>query len=354
MSHKKHNKSPEQVALGINKIYKSKKIESYVVLIVLAFCSYAIGELSFFKKFGISALIIAVVLGAVIGNFAHHNVSLLKKTGALGVCTKQILRLGIILYGFRISLNEIQSIGLSGVGLAAFIVFSTFFFGLLVGKILKIDFLQSALIASGSSICGAAAVLASESVLKGGSSRVGVAVCTVVVFGSIGMFVYPMVQGLFDLDPRLFGFLVGGTLHEVAHVVGAGFSIGAEGATSSIVVKMVRVLMLVPFLIMLSFGFKKEEKNGSFLNQIPWFAIWFLIACGVSSMPILNTEFALSVIKPNIETIDTFLLSLSMVALGVNIRKDMLSKAGLKPFIMAIVLCVWLVLAAYAYIKVFC
>lgn len=354
MSHKKHNKSPEQVALGINKIYKSKKIESYVVLIVLAFCSYAIGELSFFKKFGISALIIAVVLGAVIGNFAHHNVSLLKKTGALGICTKQVLRLGIILYGFRISLNEIQSIGLSGVGLAAFIVFSTFFFGLLVGKILKIDFLQSALIASGSSICGAAAVLASESVLKGGSSRVGVAVCTVVVFGSIGMFVYPMVQGLFDLDPRLFGFLVGGTLHEVAHVVGAGFSIGTEGATSSIVVKMVRVLMLVPFLIMLSFGFKKEEKNGSFLNQIPWFAIWFLIACGVSSMPILNTEFALSVIKPNIEIIDTFLLSLSMVALGVNIRKDMLSKAGLKPFVMAIILCVWLIVAAYTYIKVFC
>lgn len=354
MSHKKHNKSPEQVALGINKIYKSKKIESYVVLIVLAFCSYAIGELSFFKKFGISALIIAVVLGAVIGNFAHHNVSLLKKTGALGVCTKQVLRLGIILYGFRISLSDIESIGLSGVGLAAFIVFSTFFFGLLIGKILKIDFLQSALIASGSSICGAAAVLASESVLKGGSSRVGVAVCTVVVFGSLGMFLLPLTQSFFALDERLFGFLVGGTLHEVAHVVGAGSSIGVEGATSSIVVKMVRVLMLVPFLIMLSFGFKKEEKNGSFLNQIPWFAIWFLIACGVSSMPILNTDFALSVIKPNIAVFDTFLLSLSMVALGVNIRKDMLSKAGLKPFIMAIILCVWLIVSAYAYIKVFC
>lgn len=354
MSHKKHNKSPEQVALGVNKIYKSKKIESYVVLIVLAFCSYAIGELSFFKKFGISALIIAVVLGAVIGNFAHHNVSLLKKTGALGVCTKQVLRLGIILYGFRISLNEIQSIGLSGIGLAAFIVFSTFFFGLLVGKILKIDFLQSALIASGSSICGAAAVLASESVLKGGSSRVGVAVCTVVVFGSIGMFVYPVVQNMFDLDERLFGFLVGGTLHEVAHVVGAGFSIGTEGATSSIVVKMVRVLMLVPFLLMLSFGFKKDDKNISFMQQIPWFAIFFLLVCGISSLPILNTDFALSTIKPKIEILDTFLLSLAMVALGVNIRKDTLSKAGFKPFVMAAILCVWLVAMAYAYIKVFC
>ncbi|WP_267524423.1 YeiH family protein [Campylobacter sp. MG1] len=351
---KKHNKSPEQVALGVNKIYKSKKIESYVVLVVLAFCSYAIGELSFFKNFGISALIIAVILGAVIGNFAHHNVSLLKKTGALGVCTKQILRLGIILYGFRISLSDIESIGLSGVGLAFFIVFSTFFIGLLIGKLLKIDFLQSALIASGSSICGAAAVLASESVLKGGSARVGIAVCTVVVYGCIGMFVYPLVQNLFDLDGRLFGFLVGGTLHEVAHVVGAGSSIGVDGANSSIVIKMVRVLMLVPFLLMLSFGFKKEEKKGNFLNQIPWFALGFLLACGISSLPILNTEYALNVIKPNIAIFDTFLLSLAMVALGVNIRKDMLSKAGLKPFIMAAILCVWLVLAAYAYIKVFC
>lgn len=352
MSHKQ--KSPEQTALGINKIYKSKKIESYIVLVVLAFCSYAISELDFFKKFGISALIIAVVLGAVIGNFAYHNVSLLKKTGALGFCTKQILRLGIILYGFRISLNDIQSLGLSGVGLAAFIVFSTFFFGLFIGKILKIDFLQSALIASGSSICGAAAVLASESVLKGGSARVGVAVCTVVVFGSLGMFLLPMAQHFFNLDERLFGFLVGGTLHEVAHVVGAGSSIGNIGANSSIVVKMMRVLMLVPFLLMLSFAFKNKEKNGNFLNQIPWFAFGFLLACVISSTPWFNTDYAINVIKPNIAIFDTFLLSLSMVALGVNIRKDMLSKAGFKPFIMAIILCAWLISAAYTYIKVFC
>lgn len=349
-----HGKTHEQVISGVKKIHKGKKIESFVVLVVLAFCSYAVAELSFFKNIGISALIIAVILGAIIGNFAHHNVSLLKKTGVLGICTKQILRLGIILYGFRISLSDIESIGLAGVGLSAFIVFSTFFLGLLIGKLLKIDFLQSALIASGSSICGAAAVLASESVLKGGSSRVAVAVCTVVVYGCIGMFIYPLVQSLFDLDGKLFGFLVGGTLHEVAHVVGAGSSIGVDGANSSIVVKMVRVLMLVPFLLMLSFGIKSNDKKVSFFNQIPWFALGFLLACAISSTPWLNTEYALNVIKPSIEVFDTFLLSLAMVALGVNIRKDTLSKAGLKPFIMAAILCVWLVVSAYVFIKVFC
>lgn len=338
---------------NIKKIYKSKKVESYVVLVVLAFCSYAIAELSMFKTLGISALIIAVVLGAVVGNFAYHNVSLLKKTGALAVCTKQVLRLGIILYGFRISLQDIQGVGLNGVALAAFIVFSTFFLGLLLGKILKIDFLQSALIASGSAICGAAAVLASESVLKAGSSKVAVAVCTVVVFGSIGMFLFPLLNNIFNMPSYYFGYFIGASLHEVAHVVGAGFSIGSDGANTSIVIKMIRVLMLVPFLIMLSFCFQKSDSNTSLIKQIPWFAIMFLVVVFISSTPLLNTSFSLNFIKPSIEILDTFLLSLSMVALGVNIRKDMLSQAGFKPFLMAIILMLWLIIASFLYIKFF-
>lgn len=350
-SHKSSKKHPH------HKAHFSHKFESYLFLCVLAFCSYAVSELAIFKRFGISALIVAVILGAVIGNFAHHSVRLLKKTGSLNVCTKQILRLGIILYGFRITFSDIQSVGLNGVLLSFLIVFSTFFIGLLIGKILKIEFKESVLIASGSSICGAAAVLASESITKGGAAKVAVAVCTVVVFGTLGMFLLPFFYnlGVFGFDKLHMGYFMGATLHEVAHAVAAGAAVGDEAGGASVIIKMIRVLMLVPFLLMLSplmLRFDKGSQKASFVSNIPWFAIGFLVATGISSLSFFNTEFSLNMIKPTIEFIDTFLLSLAMVALGVNIRKDTISKAGAKPFIMAILLCVWLVCFGAVMVKV--
>ncbi|AJC85786.1 YeiH family protein [Campylobacter sp. RM16704] len=331
------------------KIYKGRKFEGFLLLFVLAFCAYAISELNFFKNIGISALIIAVCLGALIGNFAHQNANLLKKTGVLGIATKEILRLGIILYGFRITFNDIQKAGLEGITLAFIIVFSTFFIGLILGKLFKLDLKESILISSGSSICGAAAVMASESIVKGGSSRVGVAICTVVVFGTLGMFLYPLAWNLgwFDFfNTEQMGYFMGATLHEVAHAVAAGEAIKA--GDSAVIEKMIRVLMLVPFLIFLAvYSLKflnKGKEKVSIKNNIPYFALLFLVASVISSLDILNTPFAIKHIKSNIETIDTLLLSISMVALGVNIHKDVIKNAGLKPFLMAFILFIWLVI----------
>ncbi|AJC84145.1 YeiH family protein [Campylobacter peloridis] len=339
-------------------IYKGRKFEGFLLLFVLAFCAFAISQLSFFKNLGISALIIAVCLGALIGNFANQNASLLKKTGVLNIATKEILRLGIILYGFRITFNDIQKAGLEGIILAFIIVFSTFFIGLILGKLFKLDLKESILISSGSSICGAAAVMASESVVKGGSSRVGVAICTVVVFGTIGMFLYPLAWnlGLFDFfNIHQMGYFMGATLHEVAHAVAAGEAI--QAGDGAVIEKMIRVLMLVPFLIFLAiFSLKflsKEKEKVSIKNNIPYFALLFLLASVISSLDILNTPFSINYIKSNIETIDTLLLSISMVALGVNIHKDVIKNAGLKPFLMAFLLFIWLISSGIILTKIF-
>ncbi|WP_291953343.1 YeiH family protein [Campylobacter sp.] len=331
-------------------IYKGRKFESAMLLIVLAFCSYAVSELSFFKNYGISALIVAVLIGAMIGNFAHQNTTLLKKTGILNIATKQVLRLGIILYGFRITFYDIQQVGMGGICVALIIVFSTFFIGLLLGKFFKLDLKESMLISSGSSICGAAAVMASESVIKGGPDRVGIAICTVVVFGTLGMFLFPIAWNLgwfnfFDINHM--GYFMGATLHEVAHVVAAGEAIKA--GDSAVIEKMIRVLMLVPFLVFLAiFSLKFLNKNGEKVgikDNIPYFALWFLIASAISSLDILNTDFAITYIKSTIAIIDTLLLSIAMVALGVNIHRNVILKAGFKPFLMALALFVWLIVS---------
>lgn len=336
------------------RIYKKRKLKAFFVLFILAFCALVLSKLDLSQKLGISALIIAICLGAVVGNFFPKLALLLQKTALLNLATKQILRLGIILYGFKITLVDIKHLGLSGIMLAFCIVFLTFFIALGLGKMFKIATKESLLIAAGSSICGAAAVLASQSIVKAETQKVAVAICTVVVFGTLMMFIYPLLYhfGVFKLDEGQMGYLMGASLHEVAHAIAAGAGVGDLAKNNAVIMKMMRVLMLVPFLLFLALLCAKlfKENQGSKFSikaNFPYFALYFLLAIFISSLPFLNTEFSLFYIKPNIELIDTFLLSFAMVALGVNIRKDMLKNAGFKPFFVASLLCIWLFIASF-------
>lgn len=334
-----------------NKIFKKRKIRAYILLIILTLCAISLSKIQPFSILGLSPLIIAIILGAFFGNIAKNLTSLLMKTGAVAVSTKQILRLGIIFYGFRISIDDIVYIGAKGVILAFCVVFLTFFIGYFIGIVLKIDKKLSALISSGSSICGAAAVLATNSILKDKSEHVAVAVCTVVVFGAIGMFAYPLLYKfqILNLDSFHMGILMGGTLHEVAHAVAAGAGIGGDGANTSVIIKMLRVLMLVPFLIMIGFlSFSNKNEKRSLSASVPYFALWFLAAVFVGSFSFFP-KFTL----PYIEILDTFLLSMAMCALGFTIRKEVLKNAGFKPFLQAIIIAIWLFVFVYLAVKYF-
>lgn len=329
------------------KIYKKRKIRAWSVILVVTICAFGVSKIPPFTTFSISPLIIAVVLGAFFGNISHDLLHLFKKTNVIGYSTKQILRLGIILYGFRITFDDISYVGFNGILMGAGIVFSTFFIGFFLGRMLGLDRKSAVLVSAGSSICGAAAVLATESIIKGGAQRVGVAVCTVVVFGTLCMFGFPIAykMGILHLDIKEIGFFMGGTLHEVAHAVAAGSAVGGVAAKITVIIKMLRVLMLVPFLIMIGLGSSfftgsKEKNKGRIRDNIPYFAIWFLVVVGLGSfIPTAVREAEL----PVINFIDTFLLSVSMVALGLTIRKDVLKNAGAKPFVLAIVLLGWLI-----------
>ena len=351
MKDKQH--SHEKPNPKLKGIYLARRIESYMFLCVLAFCAYAISQLSFIKSLGISALIVAIFLGAITGNFAPHSLSLLKKTGVLAFCGKQVLRAGIVLYGFRLSLQDIEKLGYQSLGLAFFMVFSTFFLGLILGRGLGLSRDACLLVSSGSSICGAAAVLAAQSQVKAEPNTVAIAVCTVVVFGTLGMFCLPLAYfaGLIPLNTHQIGIFAGASLHEVAHALAAGIALDA--ASNSVLVKMLRVLMLLPFLLMLGFMLRDRGQGAKFMASFPWFALGFLCCVLLSSLPVLNRDFALSFIKPSIDALDTFLLSLAMVSLGISIRKDVLATAGFKPFLLAFLLCFWLFGAGFLAVKYF-
>ena len=175
-------------------------------------------------------------------------------------CTKQLLRWGIVLYGFRLTLTEVAAVGIPAVAVDLVIVTVTIFGGVLLGRLLKIDRDTALMTSTGSAICGAAAVLGAEPVVKCEGYKTAIAVSTVVIFGTLSMFLYPLMfrMGLLDgLTDTGVAVYTGSTLHEVAHVAGAGNAMDPTDALgiagTATITKMIRVMMLAPVLVVMGF-----------------------------------------------------------------------------------------------------
>ena len=323
-----------------------------ILLIALFSCSaFYIAEFPFVKNLSFSPLIVGILLGMVYANSLRNH---LPETWVPGIlfCTKQVLRAGIVLYGFRLTFQSVVEIGLPAILIDAIIVAVTIFIGLLVGRLLKMDKDLALLTSTGSAICGAAAVLGAEPV----------AVSTVVIFGTLSMFIYPAMYraGILDLTSEQMGLYTGSTLHEVAHVVGAGNVMGKEISDTAIIVKMIRVMMLAPVLVMMSFALARTAvkavsdsvketaavtaKRGKI--TIPWFAFGFLAVIGFNSFDLLPHA-----VVDGINNIDTFMLTMAMTALGTETSIEKFKKAGAKPFILAAVLYIWLLGGGYLLAK---
>lgn len=358
-----------------------------ILLITLFSCAaFYIAQFPFFQKISFSPLIIGILLGMLYANSLRNR---LPETWVPGIkfCSKQILRLGIILYGFRLTLQNIVEVGGTAILIDAIIVTTTILLGCLLGKLLKMDKETALLTSVGSAICGAAAVLGADATLKPKAYKTAVAVSTVVIFGTISMFLYPALyrSGLLGLDEHQMGIYTGSTLHEVAHVVGAGNAMGAEVEDTAIIVKMMRVILLVPVLLVLAFWASRQAIRGLKAKAaiqtgitgktnlveagptaasvpaptesavpaekphkqkaritVPWFAFLFLAAIGFNSLNLLP----LSCVN-FINSFDTFLLTMAMTALGTDTSFDKFKQAGPRPFLLAALLYIWLLGGGY-------
>ncbi len=165
-----------------------------------------------------------------------------------------------------------------------------------------------------------AAVLGVDGAIRPKPYKTAVAVATVVIFGTLSMFLYPILYraGIFDLSPEMMGLFTGATVHEVAHVVGASNAMGTEVSNTAIIVKMIRVMMLVPVLLVIAWTVAKKlgkacsedtekvQKEKARIT-IPWFAILFLVVIGFNSLGLLPEN-----VVALINQLDTFLLTLAV------------------------------------------
>ena len=327
-------------------------LHGILLIVLFSFSACYIADFQWVKHLSFSPLIVGIVLGMIYANSLRNH---LPKTWVPGIqfCTKQVLRTGIVLYGFKLTFQSVIDIGGAALLIDAVVVAFTILLGAGLGRLLKMDRDTALLTSIGSSICGAAAVLGAEPVVKSQPYKAAVAVSTVVIFGTLSMFLYPALfrAGMLDLTTEQMGLFTGATLHEVAHVVGAGNAMGQAISDPAIIVKMIRVMMLAPVLVILSIILSRREAAAGQTGQkrkitIPWFAFLFLAVIGFNSLHLLPSG-----VVSAINSLDTFLLTMAMTALGAESSFEKFKKAGARPFLLAALLYAWLFFGGYWLVK---
>lgn len=325
-----------------------------VVLIGSLFCLWlntSVNTWTNGRIVGLSSLTLAILIGMVLGNTVYPNLAERLSVG-VAFAKGQILRLAIMFYGFKLTLTQVSSVGLSAVMSDALVLTSTFLLTYWIGtRWLKVDKQTTLLIGSGASICGAAAVIATEPVVKAEAHKVTIAVATVVVFGTVAMLLYPFLYHLGWLQPWLnaqqYGIYTGSTIHEVAQVVVAGNAVSPEVGDTAVVTKMIRVMMLAPFLLILSFALTKGSsdngKKPSFMNRVqqvkvPWFAFIFIAIVLLHTWVPMTASFERSMVM-----LDDVLLTMAMFALGLTTHLGAIKQAGVKPLILGAIMFAWLI-----------
>lgn len=314
--------------------------------LALGGAGYLIAGWPALARWQLSALTVAIVLGMVVGNAFGTR---LPGSLAPGVVFSQqkLLRLGIILYGLRITFQDIAAIGVAGLAVDVVIVVGTLVLGTVAGRrLFGLEADTALLTAGGSAVCGAAAVLAMERVVRPDPGKVAMAVATVVLFGTLDIFVYPLLFPFLDMTAHQFGMFTGATVHEVAQVVAVGEAISPETADSAVIVKLTRVMLLVPVLLFLGWRGTGQKGAGSARASIPWFAVLFVVVAGINSL--VPPQGAL---RDGLLLIDTIALAAAMAALGLETRVAKLRALGLGPLLLAAGLWLWLMGAGFLLVK---
>jgi uncharacterized integral membrane protein (TIGR00698 family) len=266
--------------------------------------------------FPLSPLILAVVVGTVVTNLLPKDPGW---TPGVRFVSRRILRLAIVLMGFRLSLTQILAVGpkafvvvLLGSGL-------TFGFTLALGKRLKLPRNRVLLLASGTSVCGAAAIAAVDGCLGAQEEDVGFALAAVTLFGTLSLLVYPALMAVFHWSSGFYALWVGASIHEVAQVAAAAAILPATDQALASTVKLLRVLFILPITLGLAFlpnlPGRPTRAPGGRKVTVPWFALAFFAVSIVFSFPILSAPVTSFILDG-----DNILLTAAMAALGLGIH----------------------------------
>ena len=303
----------------------SRRSYGIYLMIALAGAAYLLRSLPIFQLF--SPLIIAIILGMIFRNTIGMPVNC---QAGVTFAMKRILRFAIALLGLQLSIAQVLAIGVKGIVLIILTLFITFGFTYWLGRQLGVSKSLTYLIASGTSICGASAVIATSTATQSCDRDTTYAVAIVTIFGTLSMFLYPLLPNLLSLTPETFGIWCGASIHEVAQVLAASYQVSPISGELASITKLSRVLWLAPVILMITYIYSKRKQDHgdrpAAAIAIPWFIFYFILLIALNSLNVFPMEF-----KSAIEQINKFLLTISMAAMGMETKIMHLRQTGLKP-----------------------
>jgi len=276
-----------------------------------------------------SPMILSIVIG-----IAYHNVVGTAAWAKAGVAfsLRRVLRVAIILLGLQLTSSQLIEIGGRGLGIIAATLLATFAFTVGMGKLLGVEPKLAQLIAAGTSICGASAVIATNTVTDAHDEDVAYAVACVTVFGSVAMFAYPLLPHLLHLDPHAFGLWAGASIHEIAQVVAVAFQDGQQAGEFGTIAKLSRIMLLAPMVIGIGLMAARDAKRktgsrpSSARPPTPWFVLGFVALVGVNSLVTIPADARAWIVAAT-----TFLLSVALAAMGLETDIGKLTAKGFRP-----------------------
>lgn len=293
----------------------------------------------------LSPLTVAVILGVVVGNV---GLDLSRFTPGIRFAAKRLLRVGIVLLGLRLAINEVLQLGLRGLAVVIVVVAATFFGTQLIGRAMGLSRGTGLLVATGFSICGVSAIAAMDGVTHNKEEEVVTAVALVTLCGSLAIVVLPLLQHPLGLSDVAFGSWAGASVHDVAQVVATASVAGTAAIAPAIVVKLTRVILLAPLVAAMSLKQRRTAERVPGAKRppvLPLFVAGFLLMVLIRSTGVVPES-----VQSWAHVAETLLLAAALFGLGTGVNLRKLFTTGGKATLLG--LGSWVVIASLAYVGV--
>ena len=284
------------------------------------------------------ALVLGLFLALKVGNpFSRMT----------GGATRYLLQFSVVLLGFGMNMASVLKAGKDGIYFTVATIFGTMILGLLLGKLLKIREKTSALISSGTAICGGSAIAAVAPAIDAEGEEISVSLATVFILNSVALVVFPVVGHALGLTQNQFGIWAAIAIHDTSSVVGASARYGAEALQIATTVKLARALWIAPIALGFALLYGKKTSGATKTGgakktkvAIPWFIFLFLLATVARTYA--PNWFPPSIFDSLVNLAKTG-LTVTLFLIGSSLSRETLRKVGLKPFLQGVLL--WIVIS---------
>jgi uncharacterized integral membrane protein (TIGR00698 family) len=284
------------------------------------------------EHYGAPVMLFALLLGLALNFLAGEGSC---KAG-IEFTARTLLRIGVALLGMRITLEQIAALGWKPVALVVVLVVVTIGCSVLAARAMGFQRLFGMLTGGATAICGASAALALAAALPNHPKKERATLFTVIgvsALSTLAMILYPMIAKALGLSPQQAGIFLGATIHDVAQVVGAGYSMSPETGDIATVVKLMRVAMLLPVILCAALITRAQgvEPGTQRPPLLPWFAVGFLILACINS-----TGWVPVLVQSGVNEASRWCLVVSIAALGMKTQLKELATVGIKPILLMV------------------